>query len=284
MKLFYESVTASIIAELERGAPPWVRVWDTDVCGYLPMNLITRRPYSGINVMILWMQAMRMSYPFSGWLTFKQALAAGGCVRKGEKATRIVLVKNLVPKPEQEDTKSSTILRTFAVFNEAQIEGLQRGEEDASTGVLSDSVDAALKLVKAAQVEVRHGNFEPCYIPSQDVVLIPKPIMFDGDEHYVSTLLHECVHWTGAKHRLARDMGNRFGSRAYAAEELVAELGAAFLCAHLRVHGELRHAGYIGHWLELLKCDATAIVTASAKASQAADYLRSFSEVSDGSH
>jgi len=131
-----------------------------------------------------------------------------------------------------------------------------------------------------------YGDFEreskiehPVYIPSKDFIVLPHSVDFESYEHYLATGLHELVHWGGAEKRLNRNLNHRFSTRNYAAEELIAELGAAFLCAHLEVQGQLWHAEYIGNWLELLKDDARAIFTAASKASQAADYLRSFSDV-----
>jgi len=272
MQTFYGEITASIIAELEKGAPPWVKVWDTDLAGFLPTNFATKRPYSGINTLVLWMKALKKGYPSSGWLTFKQALAAGGCVRKGEKATLVVFVKKMTIHEEGDvDDHSITMLKQFYVFNEAQIDGLP--EDEPRDPHAPTAVAGFMRKTGATII----AGPDPCYIPSQDVVVMPPHGSFAGSEHYDATMLHETVHWTGAKHRLDRDFTGRFGTRSYAAEELVAELGAAFLCAHLRVHGELRHAGYIGHWLELLKDDPKAIFTASAKASQAAEYLKAFS-------
>lgn len=274
----YESVTASIIAELEDGAAPWAKVWDSQAGGFLPANAATRRYYSGINIPILWSVASARGYPTHEWMTFKQALELGANVRKGERGTSIVFVKKLTKEdPDAEEPKSLTVMKTFAVFNVAQIDGLvpTASPAEIERPPPNDYVEA---FVKATRAEVRHGIYEPCYIPSEDAVCLPAIEHFKGAEHYYATLLHECVHWSGAPHRLDRQLKNRFGTKEYAAEELVAELGAAFLCAHLGVRGELRHAGYIGSWLKLLKEDPRAIFTASAKASEAATYLRSFSE------
>lgn len=271
----YESVTQTIIEELETGAPPWTKVWDSQAGGFLPANAVSGRHYNGINVPILWAVATKRGYSTHRWLTFKQALEVGAAVRKGEKATPVVFVKKLVKEEEDADPKSITVLKVFYVFNVAQVDGLPEPEPlpEREPDELYPCVEA---FVKAAKVKVWHGQYEPCYMPSDDAVLIPQREAFHSDAHYYATLLHESVHWTGP--RLNRDLKNRFGSKEYAAEELVAELGAAFLCAHLGIKGELRHAGYIGNWLQLLREDSKAIFTAAAKASEAANYLRSFSD------
>lgn len=270
MKDLYQETTAAIIEQLEAGAIPWVKSWDTG--DYFPHNAISRRAYSGINVLILMLKAHARGYPSPRWLTFKQALAAGGCVRKGEKGTGIIFVKAMTFHEDGKDPRRSTMLRAFSVFNAAQIDGLPAPEPTPE--LPPSNVD---EFVVKTGARVFIGPNEPCYVPSLDQVMMPPRVSFHGDEHYHATLLHELCHWSGAKHRLDRDMTGRFGTQSYAAEELVAELGAAFLCAHLGVKGELRHAGYIGNWLQLLRSDPKAIFTASAKASQAADYLRAFS-------
>lgn len=266
----YRSVTASIIAELEAGAAPWVKPWTAEAA-VMPQNAITHRPYNGINVLILWMTAQARLYPSNRWLTFKQALERDACVRKGEKGTHVVLVKRLAPKEDEE--RSIPMMRTFTVFNVAQIDGLEVSQE-----AVEASRQPVTPFAARTGAKVLHGHPMACFVPSQDVVCMPNPETFTGEEQYQATLLHELTHWTGHETRLKRDLKNRFGTKAYAAEELVAELGAAFLCAHLGIQGELQHAGYIATWLELLKEDDKAIFTASSKASQAADFLRSFSE------
>lgn len=276
MKLdeLYASVTQNIINELETGAVPWVKPW-TSAGPRMPENAVSGRAYSGVNILILWATAQARLYPTHQWLTFKQAIAEGGCVRKGEKGTTVVFVKKL-RVGEDDEQKTFGMLKTFCVFNIAQIEGLAPSPpQKPATGRL-EAVEA---FVAATRADIVHGHTDAMYVPSRDLVLVPDWSAFASVEHYYATVLHECGHWTGAKHRLDRDLANRFGTRAYAAEELVAELTAAFLCAHLSIQGELRHAGYIGDWIRLLKDDPRAIFTASSKASQAAVYLRSFSEL-----
>lgn len=271
----YRAVTQCIIAELERGAAPWVKPWKSDKrVGIMPANAITGHSYRGINIPILWHSADMHGYPTNGWLTFKQALDKGGHVRKGEKGTQVVFTKRLTVKDDDDDERHISMLRSFTVFNVAQVEGVETFVSEAEP----PPPGAVSAFVLATGAEIRHGGDMACYVPTQDFIALPNLASFKSEEHYDATRLHELVHWSGNEKRLNRDLKNRFGTRAYAAEELVAELGAAFLCAHLGVVGELRHAGYIGNWLELLKHDDRAIFTAASKASAAADYLRAFSE------
>jgi antirestriction protein ArdC len=168
------------------------------------------------------------------------------------------------------------MLRSYAVFNVAQIDGLParviQPEEFAPP--LDDDVQ---HFVDATQAAIRHGGSRACFVPSLDIVQLPPRSAFVTNESYRATELHELGHWSGHETRLNRDLKSRFGTQAYAAEELIAELTSAFLCAHLRIAGELRHAAYIDNWIALLKQDNRAIFTAASKASQAADFLRSFS-------
>jgi antirestriction protein ArdC len=271
----YESVTNNIIRDLQNGAVPWVKPWKSRG-GLMPVNAATGRHYHGINVPILWDSASRHGFSLHAWMTFKQALDKGACVRKGEKGTHIVFVRKL-QVGEKDEEKTVSMMKVHYVFNIAQIEGLP-GAEPIEEVPLEERHEYVEQFVRATKAQIEHGPYEAAYIPSRDFITMPARGVFKNNEHYFATLLHECGHWSGAKHRLDRDLEGRFGGKKYAAEELVAELTSAFLCAHLGVQGELRHAGYIEHWIELLKEDDRAIFTASSKASRAADYLRSFSE------
>lgn len=274
----YESVTRSIIVELEQGAAPWVKPWKGgNRVGIMPANAATGRCYSGINIPILWHAADVCGYPTNAWLTFKQALEKGACVRKGEKGTQVVFTKRLSVKKDDDadEERQISMLRAFTVFNVAQVDGFDAPDSPAAPAPPAGAADA---FATATGADIRHGGDKACFVPFMDFIVLPEPESFESMEHYHATKLHELVHWSGHKSRLDRDLSHRFGTKAYAAEELVAELGAAFLCAHLGVQGQLRHAGYIESWLSLLKEDDRAIFTAASKASQAADYLRSFSE------
>lgn len=281
MKLanLYEQVTNKIIAELETGAVPWTRPWKYHRTGsIMPQNFATGRPYSGINIPILWGEAIAKGYDRHRWLTFKQAQVLKATIRKGEHGTVVVFTKKL-RVGEEDETKLVSMLRTYSVFNVAQVDGLT--EVLATPEIPPPELDrmaAVDAFVVATKAEVRMGGNQPMYVPSQDFIAMPALGQFRNANNYYATLLHEAGHWSGAETRLNRDLRNRFGTKAYAAEELVAELTAAFLCALLGIEGELRHAGYIVDWIQLLKEDDRAIFTAASKASQAADFLRAFSE------
>jgi antirestriction protein ArdC len=274
----YSQVTNSIIQQLEAGTAPWVQPWKNGrTGGVMPHNGATNRPYHGINVMLLWAEREEKGYNTPNWMTYQQGQTLGGQVRKGEKATTVVFTKQLnVKDKETEEDKKVGMLRTYYVFNEDQIDGLpSRVAEILSSEQRVEAVEA---FIAATGADIRVGGNTACYVSAYDFVALPGKHQFRSLEHYYATGLHELSHWTGNEKRLNRDLKNRFGTKAYAAEELVAELSAAFSCAHLGITGELRHAEYIANWITLLKDDQRAIFTAASLASKAADYLRTFSE------
>lgn len=273
----YSEVSARIAAELENGAAPWVKPWSATAGRNVPCNAVTNRPYSGVNVVLLWMTGH--AYRTPRYLTYKQAQELGGNVRKGEHGTHIVFVKPLQVKkaPDSDDEKTITMLKSYTVFNVDQSDGLpDRVFEAAPVKIVnSDERDATIdEFIAATGADVRHGESQAYYRPSGDYINMPEFVSFKSAAHYYATHFHELGHWTGNTARLDRDLRNRFGSAAYAAEELVAELTAAFLCAEFNVDGDLRHAGYIQSWIKLLTDDKRAFFTAASKAQQAADYLR----------
>lgn len=270
----YESVTSNIIADLEKGVAPWVKPWKGGNGGIMPINAATRTGYSGINILILWATREERGYPTPEWMTFKQAQAKGACVRKGEKGTAVVFAKPHTFNEGEDDERKMFMHKVFHVFNVAQIDGLPRNEVIET--ILAE--DAASTFIVATGADIRIGGDVAAFISSQDYIKMPPPSAFKSMESYYATNFHELGHWSGHETRLKRELTTRFGTESYAAEELVAELTSAFLCAELGIEGELRHAGYIDHWLTLLKSDPKAIFTAASKASQAATYLRSFSE------
>jgi antirestriction protein ArdC len=274
----YESVTNSIIKEMEAGTVPWVKPWKTprNHGSVMPHNSATGRTYSGINIPLLWGAADAKGYTAHEWMTYQQAQMRGAKVRAGDKGTHIVFTKPLLKKEDDEEKRFS-MLRTYNVFNVAQIDGLPPPKEieELPEPVRHERAEAFIHATKA---EFKNGGDKACYVPSQDFIAIPYQGFFIHQEAFYAVALHELGHWTGAKPRLDRDLTGRFGTKAYAGEELVAEMTAAFLCAHLDLKGELRHASYIANWIELLKEDSRAFFTAASLASKAADYLRSFSE------
>jgi antirestriction protein ArdC len=279
----YAEVSAKIVAELEAGAVPWVKPWAATPGANTPCNAVTNRPYSGCNVVLLWM-AQAAGHRTPRYLTFKQALELGGHVRKGERGTKVFFVKQLQVRDKGADddavTRTVPMLREYTVFNVDQCESLPE-RIVAPVDVKprnNDERDATIdEFLAHTGANIQEGFGEAYYRLGADVISLPRFEAFKGAAHFYSTAFHELGHWTGHKSRLARDLRHRFGDRAYAAEELVAELCSAFLCAEFSIDGDLRHAGYIENWIGLLKADTRAFFTACSKAQAAADFLRGLS-------
>jgi antirestriction protein ArdC len=275
----YQKVTDTIVAELEKGVAPWVQPWRTlDVrFGGGPFNGYTARGYRGINVLLLLVAAMKRSYQDSRWFTFRQAQTLGAHVKKGEKSTTVIFwkqhrVQETDAKTDSTEEKRIPLLRSYAVFNAEQCEGLASAPKVEETTRELRYQPAEVLFTKHA-VDVRHGGDKAFFTPSLDFIQMPRLEAFENEEQYWGVKLHELTHWTGHKPRLDRDLAHRFGSEAYAAEELVAEMGSAFLCAQLGIEGHLRHPEYIGHWLKVLKGDKRAVFKASSLAQAAADFV-----------
>jgi antirestriction protein ArdC len=276
----YAETSARIVAELEAGAAPWVKPWSATAGANTPCNAVTNRPYSGCNVVLLWM-AQAAGYRTPRFLTFKQALELGGNGRKGERGSKVFFVKQLQVRDKGADDNSETrlvpMMREYTVFNVDQCENLP---DSISSGKPirvrnADTRDGlADDFLRSTGADIREGHGEAFYVPSHDFISMPAFAGFKGADHFYNVAFHELTHWTGHKSRLDRDLKDRFGSRNYAAEELIAELGAAFLCAEFGFDGDVRSAGYIANWIELLKADKRAFFTAYSQASKAADYLR----------
>jgi antirestriction protein ArdC len=263
MKL-YEEVTERILRALRSGTAPWVKPWGVP----LPYNAATGRRYSGVNIILLW----DTLHARPAWITWNQAKLLDAHVKKEEHATRIVYASTIT-KVEEDEERAIPFLKYYYVFNVEQVDGLPEHCYAVPKENAKDSVSAFLTGTGA---NVRHGGTRAFYSPGDDLIQMPHPEHFVTAEHYDATLLHEHVHWTGHPSRLARDIGRRFGDSAYAFEELVAELGAAFLSAELGMPSELHHADYIGSWVKLLSDYERAIFSAARKATEAADYLRAF--------
>jgi antirestriction protein ArdC len=280
----YDTITQSIIKELEKGVTPWVQPWTSSASFDLPHNAVSQKTYRGVNVLLLWKTAASQGFRNPAWLTFNQAKKLGGFVKKGEKGTHVVYASTLTKKEIDEQTgeeadKNIPFLKSYVVFNVEQTgflpEHLYRIAESKSFDQAICEVDIFLNNICA---DVHYGGDSAFYMPTDDFIVLPHPADFENAGHYYATSLHEHGHWTGHPTRLHRDLKGRFGTQTYAAEELVAELTAAFLCAYLKIPGRLRHAEYIASWLELLHQNKRAIFTASAKATEAAEYLRSLGE------
>jgi len=280
----YDTITASIVAGIEHGAGefrmPWHRA-STD--GGIPHNALTGTDYRGSNVLMLWAAAMGKGYESTRWATYKQWAAMGAQVRKSEKATTGIYYSVTAREDaETGETKTARLGRAFFLFNAAQVDGYST--PDAAPRVdLTDRVRRADDAIAATGAKITHSGSRAFYRPSTDCIHLPPRDAFIGTETstateaYYSTALHELAHWTGHTSRLSRDFtrSKRFGDEAYAGEELVAELGAAFLCAQLGITNSPRadHAQYLAHWLKVLKTDSRAIVRAASDAQKAADYI-----------
>jgi antirestriction protein ArdC len=273
----YETVTKSIIEQLENGVAPWVKPWSADSSAN--QNLVSKKAYSGINRLILGMSGMAKGYTNNNWATFKQISEAGGMVRKGEKATQIVFFKP-VTKTEINsagDLESTgyAVIKSYAVFNADQTDGLELPATQATIGNFQDVQAAENRIIKTGAA-ITHGGDSAFFMHSADRVQLPNKTAFLTESNYYATAFHELTHWSGAKHRLDRDLSKgKFGNPEYAFEELVAEIGAAFLCQDHGIDGDIRHVAYIKSWLSVLKHDNSAIFKAAALAQKAADYINS---------
>ncbi|MBC7152945.1 MAG: DUF1738 domain-containing protein [Rhizobium sp.] len=288
----YDDITDKIIAELEEGRLPWVQPWGTAAAKAplaMPRNAATSRQYSGINVLILWGAVVQHGYPSQHWLTFRQALSLGGNVRKGERGTTVVYADRFTPEDEKrraretgENASSIPFLKRFTVFNAAQCENLP---DDIAVeapppppGMIEPRVEA---LIKATGIDFRIGGNRAFYVPSLDYVQVPPPQAYFEPINWHRTALHEMSHASGHPSRLARDQSGSFGSKAYYVEEVIAELSSAYCCASLGIVPTVRHADYIGAWIDTMRSDNRVIVRAASQASKAADWLLAFAPEED---
>jgi antirestriction protein ArdC len=279
----YQVVTDRIVAALEAGTAPWIKPWAADFDG-VPVNAGSKRPYRGVNRVLLTMEALARGYRRNAWLTYRQAKELGGQVRGGERGTTIVFYRLREAPQALEDERSENepkpkvipLLRAYTVFSVQQVDGLpDRLNPPAPSRPAWAPHEAAERLLHASGARIEHGGSYAFYSPLDDRIVIPDVGAFKDRGSYYATALHELTHWTGHPDRLDRQLGRRFADAVYAAEELVAEMGGAFLCASCHLDGKLQHAEYIGEWLKVLKNDKRAIFTASTKAQQAADYIES---------
>lgn len=275
----YQKITDQIVAAIAAGAPRFEMPWHTR--HPRPVNVASQKPYRGVNTLALWVAEQQHGYSGGTWGTYRQWNAIGGQVRKGERAATIVFFKDVErPTDEDEETKSrrSIVAIASSVFNADQVDGYAADAPQADQTERMNQVEA---FVAATGATLQERGHRACYSPITDTIHMPERALFTGSstssatETFYSTLLHELTHWTGHPTRLNRDLLNRFGDNAYAMEELVAELGAAFLCADLGIAPRPRsdHAAYINGWLSVLRQDHRAIFTAASKASAASDYL-----------
>lgn len=275
----FDRVTNLIVEAIEAGAGEFRLPWHvTGRPHFRPVNAGRNRPYRGVNVLALWAAAEARGYDTGVWATYHQWQELGAQVRKGEKSTPVVLwkVTDRGPTSEADDdtaTAGGMFAVGYAVFNAAQVEGYHPPAPEPLTP--GERVAEAEAFFAGVGADVRQEGEAAYYESASDIVRIPPFAAFREPAGYYSVLGHELTHWTGAAHRLNRTLATRFGSEAYAMEELVAELGAAFLCSALGLSNEPRpdHAAYLASWLRVLQQDKRAIFTAASKAQQAVDFL-----------
>lgn len=272
-------INARILASLEQGVMPWRRPWDGARTGAVLPRRATGECYRGVNTIMLWLASAAHGYSSPYWLTYKQAAKLGAHVRKGERGELVVYYGVAQRRAALTDTGSSDetfrFLKSYVAFNADQIEGLSevfhpRAEDRAIAPLAAhEAWFAGLEIARMLSRDTA------CYIPSRDLIAMPPLGAFDSPEAYAATLNHEAVHATAAPHRLGRDLSRRFDKEAVAAEELVAEIGAAILGAHLRLPPDhiFDHAAYIGNWMSMLRSDKRAFFHAAAQAQLAVDWL-----------
>lgn len=281
----YSRITDQIIAHLEKGVKPWTQPWNAaHAAGPVTRPLrFNGEPYSGINILTLWASAMERSFAAPIWMTFRQARELGGHVRKGEKGSPVVYA-NSIQRTELDEKSGEDVdvtipfMKGYTVFNIDQIEDLPAHYYAVADGAVNpDERDAHSEaFFSALGARILNGGNAAFYRPASDHIQMPMFEAFFDAQGYYATLAHECIHWTRHPSRLDRSFDQqRFGDVGYAKEELVAELGAAFLSADLGLKLEDRqdHAAYIGSWLQVLRDDKRAIFAAAAHAQRAADYL-----------
>lgn len=281
----YSRVTDRIIADLEQGVRPWMKPWNAEhaagrITRPLRHNL---QPYNGINVLMLWSAAVDRGYSAPIWMTYRQAAEMGAHVRKGEKGELVVYANKITRTETDAETgedaeRTIPFLKGYTVFNVEQVEGLPAKFYETATPTLDpvQRIEHAESFFAATRAAIAHGGNMAYYAIGPDHIQMPPFVAFRDAESYYATLAHEMTHWTRHPSRLDRDLGRKsWGDAGYAREELVAELGSAFLAADLGLTFEARddHASYIGYWLEVLKEDKRAIFSAAAHAQRAADFL-----------
>lgn len=280
----YTRVTNEIVAQLEAGTRPWIQPWQAShaagcVSRPLRFNAV---PYRGINVVLLWLAAMRNRFTCPLWMTYRQAAELCGQVRRGEKASLVVYASKFTRQKTGDDGEGQEyevpFLKSYSVFNCEQIEGLPARYYAQAEQTLQpiNRMERAEQFFANTRADIRHGGSMAYYSPAADYVQMPPLQTFHSAESYYATLLHELTHWTRHASRLAREFGcKRWGDEGYSMEELTAEMGAAFLCADLGPTPEVRddHAAYVASWLKVLKHHQRAVFAAAAHAQRAADYL-----------
>lgn len=282
----YEQITNRIIAELEAGRVPWVQPWVSSRAAIgMPYNAVSNRRYSGLNILTLWNAVVERGFAGHAFLTFRQAVALGGSVRRGEHGVGIIYTRRFIPGEERrraenegrEPSGGIPFLKSFTVFSVEQCDGLPahicEPPPPIPDGLILPQAEA---LIEATGADFRIGGSMAYYSPRHDYVQVPRPDDYFDPVNWHRTAFHELGHWAGGPSRLNRDQTGSFGSVAYGKEELVAEMTGAFVCAALGIVPTVRHTDYLGSWLEIIREDSRAILRAASAASKAADYLLAF--------
>lgn len=279
----HQTITDQIIAAIEAGAGEFKLPWHRAGADLLhPRNVASKIAYRGVNILTLWLMAEGKGYSSGLWGTYNQWTSIGATIRKGEKAAHIVFYKQVETNSEEgEDKKTRLIARATPVFAAEQVTGYDIKTPAPMEASEFNHFEEAEAFIQKTGAEIIYGGNQAYYQPSADSIHIPHRESFmstdtsSAQENFFSVLFHELVHFAGTQERCNRDLTGRFGSESYAMEELVAELGAAFLCGHFNISSSPRqdHAQYLSHWLSVLKSDTRAIFTAASKASQAVDFL-----------
>lgn len=281
----HQRVTDTILTYLENGITPWVKPWKSSGTSFrMPQNLVSGKPYNGINTLLLWGAAHEQEFSSNVWGSFKQWKGKNESIRKGEKGTMVVYYDFVEKEDDNGELKKVPFVKSYVVFNKCQLASYQPDEAVAEPQEpLAQRLEQVEAFVANTKAVIKHKGSKACFVPAKDEILMPKPALFTdtvhstATENYYSTLGHELVHWTGHENRIHREFGKRFGDKAYAAEELVAEFGASFLCAELNISREPRkdHADYIAHWMQALKSNKYLVAASANAASRAVEYLKS---------
>lgn len=284
-KNIHQQVTDTIIAQLEAGTIPWQQPWTGSDNRLLtiPKNFTTNKSYRGINILLLWGASITHNYTSDEWGSFLQWQGKKEAIRKGEKGSMIVYYDTLEKENQDGEIENIPFLKTSVVFNRCQLASYTPEEKTVAENKKSlverfDTIDQFVNNTKAV---IKHEGFGACYMNTSDTIYMPEPDSFIDTENctategYYGTLLHELLHWTGHEKRMKRTFGRKFGDRPYAEEELVAELGSAFLCSGFEITKEppKHHASYIAHWTKVLQENTHCIIAAASQASKAIDYL-----------
>jgi len=286
----HQRVTNTIIKYLENGVTPWIKPWKSGNDTFkLPKNLVSDKSYNGINTLLLWGAAHEHEYTSNVWGSFKQWKSKNEQIKKGERGTTVLYYDFIEKEDDNGEVVKVPFIKTYVVFNKCQLASYEPDEviiEEQPP--LVQRIDQAENFVANTKAVIKHKGTKACYKLSSDEIYMPKKSLFfdtahsTATENYYSTLGHELIHWSGHESRINREFGKRFGDKAYAAEELVAEFGASFLCAELNISREPRkdHADYIGHWMQALKSNKYLLANAANTASRSVAYLKSLQPAS----